>query len=207
VSKHVDIKEAHDISTKIEKTITNLLKNATITIHIEPTAEETSLDTKIKKIVASTRDIKGIHNLSIVYAGGILHMTFHAQVHGGLSLEEGHKITENVEQELQRELGGSSRITVHIEPFDHFKLSNNVVAEAQLEKTVLKVLGGRSMARLKSISTYVSGQRRYINVDLILDSKSSVEEAHKIVSDVEKELQRIFDNTTVTVHPEPGMYD
>jgi len=207
VSKHVDIEEAHDISAKIERTITDLLKKATITIHIEPSDEETSLDTKIKKIVGSTRDIKGIHNLSIVYANGILRITFHAQVHGGLSLEEGHRITEKVENELQRELGGSPKITVHIEPFDHFKLTNKVVAEAQLERAILKVLGGRSMARLKSIATYVSGQRRYVNVDLILDSKSSVEETHEIVTDVERELQRIFDNTTVTVHAEPRMDD
>ncbi len=203
IPKHVDLQEAHDIATRIETGITNLLQDATVIVHMEPSDKEASLENKIESIATKIQGIKGVHNISTSYANGVLHITLHAQVGGDLSLEEGHKLAEKIEQELQSEVESSSKITVHIEPFDRFKVSNRALFEANIGATLQRLLKKYPLVESKGITTYMSGQKRHINIDLIFNSKFSVEEVHNIVTGIEQELQSIFDNTSVTIHPEP----
>jgi divalent metal cation (Fe/Co/Zn/Cd) transporter len=58
--------------------------------------------------------------------------------------------------------------------------------------------------RVKRIVTYVAGQRRYINIDCSLTKPISVEEADRIVSQIEEQIKERFVETNVTVHLEPS---
>jgi divalent metal cation (Fe/Co/Zn/Cd) transporter len=52
--------------------------------------------------------------------------------------------------------------------------------------------------------TYVARKKRYINIDCSFTKQISLEDAHKIASQVEEQLREHFAETTVTVHMEPS---
>ena len=122
-----------------------------------------------------------------------------------LPLDEAHRMAEGIEQELHRELS-TAKITVHLEPFDYFKVSQKCPnIDLKLEETVRQVIREYpETVKVKTITTYVGGERRYINLDLILDGRYSIEEAHQIVSNIEKELAKRFEKAVVTIHSEPS---
>jgi len=94
-------------------------------------------------------------------------------------------------------------VTVHIEP-SGTTLPENMVNEEQLRKIVTD--SARSIApnlKVKRIVTYISGGKRYINVDCCFTKHVKITEAHKIASQVEKETREHFANAAVTIHIEP----
>ena len=199
------IKEAHEIATGIESNIATLLGDVDVTVHVEPSVREESLESKVENLASAVRGVEGVHGVSISYSRGSLYITLHAQVDGELPLEEAHRIAERIEQELHRELS-TAKMTVHLEPFDYLRVSQKCPnIDLKLEDTVRQVIRGYpETVRIKTMTTYVSGDRRYINLDLILDGKHSIEEAHQIVSNIEGELAKRFEKAVVTIHSEPS---
>lgn len=199
------IKEAHEIATKIESNVATLLGDADVTVHVEPSVREESLESKVENLASAVGGVEGVHSVSVSYSRGSLYITLHAQVDRKLPLEEAHRIAERIERELHRELS-TAKITVHLEPFDYLKVSQKCPnVDSRLEDTVKQVIGEyHETVKIKTLTTYLSGERRCINLDLVLDGKYSIEEAHQIVSDIERELTRRFDKTDVTIHSEPS---
>jgi divalent metal cation (Fe/Co/Zn/Cd) transporter len=61
----------------------------------------------------------------------------------------------------------------------------------------------RRMFSIKRIVTYVADTKRYINIDCCFTEGLSIEEAHKIASEIEENIRKQFAETMVTVHMEP----
>jgi divalent metal cation (Fe/Co/Zn/Cd) transporter len=62
---------------------------------------------------------------------------------------------------------------------------------------------GREALRIKRIVTYIAGKKRYINIDCSFAKQISIEDAHKIASEIEEKVKTHFAETIVTVHMEP----
>jgi len=204
VPGRMGIKEAHEVATEVESNISALLGDSSVTVHVEPGTGEDSLETKIENLALAVMGVRGIHGVNTSYYSGNLHITLHAQVEGTLPLEDAHKIAEQIERILLRELSTAS-IVVHLEPFDYLKVSPKCPnIDTELEDTVKQAIQAyKAMIGVKTISSYVSDERRFINIDLVLDGSHTIEEAHAIVSDIEKELTKRFEKATVTIHSEP----
>ena len=202
VPSHMSLEEAHSLASKIEADLKQALGNVDATIHIEPSEKESKLDELVKKL-ATVDGVKEVHEVSTVYTGGKLYITLHASVDPELSVEEAHKIAENIEARLRAEIKPLENVTVHIEP------SSIAVPVAQVDETQLKnvvyevVKGIGGNLRIKRVVTYAAEGKRYINVDCCFTEKIQVKEAHRIASLVEKETKERFANAVVTVHMEP----
>lgn len=209
VPEHVGIQEAHETATRIESNIAGLLTDAMVTVHVEPSVREASLESKVEDLAATVKGVKEVHNVSISYAGGNLYLTLHAQVDGKLPIEEAHKIAERIEQNLRREVNSTAKITIHLEPFDHLKIGRKSPrVEEKLEETMKELIGKHpEVLKVKSVATHVGGEYRYINIDLTFSRRYSVEEAHHTASDIERELRKRFDKAIVTIHSEPEPND
>ena len=58
-----------------------------------------------------------------------LHVTLHAKVGPGVSLEEAHDLSERVEQSVRAELGPDVRVDSHIEPLRSTALGRDVTTD------------------------------------------------------------------------------
>jgi cation diffusion facilitator family transporter len=206
VAETLDLQEAHDIASSTELNIRTYLGEASVTIHVEPTHKEDSLENKVKSLASMVEGVKGVHNVSSYYTEGNLRLTLHIQVDGSLSLEQAHEIAEETEQSLRRNISSATEITIHIEPFDRLKINKRQrPLKISVEEAVQQAISKQpTVFDVKSITTYLKGGKRHLNIVCSFDKKHSVDTVHSIVSDIERELRKQFKETIVTIHAEPS---
>jgi divalent metal cation (Fe/Co/Zn/Cd) transporter len=141
----------------------------------------------------------------VAYAGARLYITLHAYVDGKLSIEQAHEIAERVEAKVRRKMRDIEDITVHIEPFNKIELKGTTIDEHEISTIIHKVADNYQDAfRIRRIVTYIADKKRYINVNCRFTKQISIEEAHRIASQIEEQIQEHFVETTATVHVEPS---
>ena len=198
----MSLEEAHSLASKIEACLKDAFGNVDATIHIEPSDKERKMDQLVEKL-ATVDGVKEVHEISTIYVGGKLYITLHAYVNPELSVEEAHKIAENIEGRMHAEIKSLENVTVHVEPAG-VAIPAQEVNEAQLRKVINDVAKNiASNLRIKRVLTYGSGGKQYINIDCCFTKQVQVKDAHRIASQIEKETKERFANAVVTVHMEP----
>jgi cation diffusion facilitator family transporter len=204
VPDYLDFEEAHDLTSKAEENIRKAIRNAEVTIHTEPLEAESSTEKLIEKLTLETDGVKGVHEIDTAYAEGKLYVTLHIYVDSKLSVEKADGIAETIEDRIQKRIAEVENVTVHIEPVSAKKWRGLLVKEDEISKVIHEATQSkRGVVRIKRIVTYVAGDKRHINIDCAFTSETSLEDAHRIASDIEEKVQSRFEETIVTVHTEP----
>lgn len=205
VPDHISLEKAHATATKVEEALKKTLKNAEVTLHIEPSEAEMQIERLVEKIASEVGGVKEAHAITTVYAGGRLYVTLHARVVPSLSIGEAHQIAEKIEKKISEKLSDVANVTVHIEPFNKKVRKGSEIDENEIRRIVKRNLEVfQQVLECKKIVTYVAGKTRYINIDCSFTSKVSIKDAHKIASRIERNLKKQLSETIVTVHMEPG---
>jgi cation diffusion facilitator family transporter len=203
VPEYLDFEEAHNLTSKIEENIKKSIRNAEVTIHTEPLEAESSTEKLIEKLTLETDGVKGVHEIDTAYAESRLYITLHIYVDSKLSVEKADDIAETIENRIQKRIADVENVTVHIEPVSAKKWRGLLVRESEISRVIHEAAQSwHEVIRIKRIVTYVAGDKRYINVDCALTSQTSIEDAHRIASDIEEKVQNHFAETIVTVHTE-----
>lgn len=131
------LERAHDISEAVEKEIELVLPGADVVVHIEPMTEESGLVERVHAAASRVPGTHEIHNVNVHAfdegGGDQLHVTLHAKMTQGTSLQGAHDLSERIEQAVARELGAVGgalhvRVDTHIEPLDPTLLGTDVTA-------------------------------------------------------------------------------
>ena len=202
VSSHMSLEESHSLASKIESELKQALGNVDVTTHIEPSEKDAKMDQLVENL-AMVDGVKEVHEISTIYTGSKFYITLHAYVSPELSVEEAHKIAENIERRMHDEIKPLENITVHVEP-STMAYPTTDVDEVQLKNVVNEVTKGiEAHLHIKRVITYAAEGKRYINIDCCFTKQIQIKEAHRIASHLEKETKERFANAIVTVHIEP----
>lgn len=201
VPEYLDFEEAHDLTSKIEANIKKAFGNADVTIHTEPLAAEASTEQLVEELALQTHGVKGVHEIDTAYADGRLYISLHIYVDSELSVEEADDITETIEDKIEKRITEVENVTVHIEPVSAKKPRGLLVKEEDIGKVIHETTKSwHEISRIKRIVTYVAGDKRHINIDCVFTSNTSIEEAHRIASEIEEAIRNRYEETIVTVH-------
>jgi|WetSurMetagenome_2_1015567.scaffolds.fasta_scaffold07398_2 cation diffusion facilitator family transporter len=202
VSSHMSLEEAHTLANQIEGKLKEVLGNVETTTHIEPSEKDAKMDQLVAQL-ATIDGVKEVHEISTIFTNGKFYITLHAYVNPELSVEEAHKIAENIEHRMRAEIKPLENVTVHVEP-STIASPNSEIDEEQLRKVLNEVTKGiGAYMRVKNFVTYNADGKKYINIDCCFTKHIQIKEAHKIASQVEKETKERLANAVVTVHIEP----
>jgi len=205
IPDYIGLKEAHSISSRIESGIIKSCGDCTVTIHIEP-ATTTPVKKQIENLSTNVEGVKKVHNISSIYVNGKLYVTLHAQVEPSLSLEEAHSKAEIIEKNVKHHIRNTENVTVHIEPYSPTPKTfrGQLIDDEEMHKIIRQITEGyAAIVKVNRIMTYESEDKRYINIDCLFARTASVDLVHDIVSDIEKEIRKKFEDTMVTIHSEP----
>jgi len=204
VPEDMSLEDAHALASKIEASIKDSLGNAETTIHVEPLKTKMRTETLVEKLAAEVEGVKETHRIKAVYTSGKLYITLHARVDPKLSVQEAHEIAEKIESKINGRISEVENVTVHVEPFNAKVQKGSEVDEKEIRKIIWKTLEGFPQAlRCKRILTYAADKKSYINIDCTFTSQISIKDAHKIASQIERNIKKQFAETIVTVHTEP----
>ena len=115
------LERAHEIAEDVEREIARVAPGADVVVHVEPTSETSGLVERVQAAASRVAGVREIHNVLIHAFDDAgkpkLHVTFHAKVQPGLSLEEAHDLSDGLEAEVMAELHPQdARVDSHIEP-------------------------------------------------------------------------------------------
>ena len=195
--------QAHNISSKVENNIKMKIPNAAITIHFEPNWENVPIDAKIYEIVNDIEGVRGVHNIISHKTNGTIFANLHVMVDREMNLDSAHKISEIVEQKIQKKLPKIEHVTVHLEPFvtvpENFNIENK-----ETEKQIRNILD--SYVEVKEIGRIISlnfEDIQKIDIDCSFDKELSIEKVHDLTSEIEHVIRMKIKNAVITIHPEP----
>ena len=195
--------KAHEISNNVESNIKNKILNAEITIHFEPNWEEVPLDAKIHDIAKKIDGVKGVHNVSTHKTNGKLFSNLHVMVNREINLLSAHKISEIIENEIQKNIPEIEHATIHLEPFvtvpDELDIEDKE-AEREIKIILEKYPEVKKIGRIVSLNFE---NILKIDIDCSFDKKSSIEKVHDLTSEIEHVIRLRIKNAVITIHPEP----
>ena len=195
--------KAHEISDSVEGNIKNQISNAKITIHFEPNWKDVPLDGKIFEIAKSVKGVKEVHNVNTNKTKGKTYCNLHVMVDRESNLVSAHKISEIIEEKIQREIPEITHATIHLEPFITGPKNINVEDIATEEK-IKKII--ENYSDVKKVGRIVSLKFENIfkiDIDCSFDKELSIEKVHDLTSEIEYAIRGDIKNSVITIHPEP----
>ena len=199
----VSFDKAHEISNNVETNIKNKISNAATTIHFEPNWKGVSRKSKVNDIVSSIDGVKEVHNISSYSSEGKVYLSLHVMVDQKINLDSAHKISEIIEEKIQREISETEHVTIHLEPFVIIP-KNLKVESKKTGEQINKLLN--EYEEIKKIGRVVTLNFKdvlKIDIDISFEKNLSIEEVHDLTSQIEQKIRSEFKNSIITIHPEP----
>ncbi len=194
---------AHEISSMVENNIKNNISNASITIHFEPDWNDVPLNVKISEIAKSVDGVKEVHNITSHKTKGKTYSNLHVMVEGQINLYSAHKISETVEQKIQKSIPEIEHVTIHIEPYLMIPMNLNIedkITEEKIREILKKYKTIKKIGRIVSLNFE---NILKIDIDCSFDKELSIEKVHDMISEIEHTIRTQIKNAVITIHPEP----
>ncbi len=128
VNESLRLDEAHDQATAFEKELVDTLPDVdSIQTHLEPIGEATvrrvATRWNEKQVLAALQEIAeekrwpcDIHDARVRRVGGEISLTFHCGLAPETSINEAHRIAEQVEKAVRIKIPSLGRVLIHVEP-------------------------------------------------------------------------------------------
>jgi cation diffusion facilitator family transporter len=158
-------------------------------------APDKKLIEQIKETALKTNKIKGIHDIYLHDYGTTKILTLHAEVDNNLSLEEAHKIADNLEKDIYNQTNLSS--IIHIEPI---KATDNVFRKKIIKKILEQQKQIKSFHKIVIINT---GEKDNIKMHLVVDKDMSVKDTHELSEILKSIFKKKYGPCEIDIHFEP----
>ena len=151
----------------------------------------------IRKEIIDTKGVIACKDLKVRKVGAKTYVETTICVPNSMGLAEAHDVASQIESNIIRSQGDSD-VTVHIEP-----LGKEEPLEKEIETLATRVEGVQEVHGMRCV--YSSG-KLFITLHALVNPQLSVEEAHSIAENIEKNLKQQIENIeNVTVHIEPNL--
>jgi cation diffusion facilitator family transporter len=147
------------------------------------------------------------HGLRTRRAGGALHVDLHMGCRPGLSLEQGHGISHELKDEIERSVAGS-KVLVHLEPSNRIKILHEKHPDVRRLREELKK--DQRVSEIKDIRVISYRKDLRLEAELILDPKCTLAESQVLTTDLTKRLEARFPRvkeTMLSLRPGDGWQD
>ena len=207
VGRTSSVEQSHDITEAIEAAVARAVPGATATVHVEPSGANEDI---VERTFAAANRLgmaDQVHNvLAISHAEGIWLM-LHAKVPPHTPLASAHRVTDDLEQEIRREIGGLARVEIHIEPREPERLRGTVVSAqmASLVKEIAAVAESHPpITRCHEVAITQTDDGLHVVLHCEAGADVPISDIHDASLRVESDIHRRHrDVRTITVHFEP----
>lgn len=149
---------------------------------------------EIKKTVERLPGVVDCQNVRVRPSGPQVFVDAKVLMGGRQSLEDAHKLTEKIEESIQKISPGAD-ITLHPEPTD--------ATHGLLEKItqVVQIIPG--VLGCHDVEARYAESRLFVEMHVFMDGRQSLQDAHDLTEMIEQAVQSIAPDAHITIHPEP----
>ena len=150
------------------------------------------------------KGVKGVHNVITHKTKGKSYCNLHVMVNREINLVSAHKISEIIEDKIQKEIPEITHATIHLEPFLTVPKNFNIedtVTEEKIKEIVENYPDVKKVGRILSLKFE---NILKIDIDCSFDKELSIEKVHDLTSEIEHAIRLEIKNSVITIHPEPN---
>ncbi|MBS7641791.1 MAG: cation-efflux pump [Candidatus Bathyarchaeia archaeon] len=198
------IAEAHGIADHIEDKIKSVYTDADVTIHIEP-PRKADIETIIRNIVSKDQNVKNVHSIRIYTSRGRVALIFHVELDPSISLNEAHRISEEIEGNLRQAIPNLGFISIHMETsLERTEATLREVRDEKIAKTIEEArMIVQGVEEIHEAVIIESKGMKLLTLHLELKPDTPLKEAHRIASSIEAYLKEKLGVDEVDIHLEP----
>ncbi len=230
VDMHIEVprththSKAHEVATTVEERVRQVIPNADVMVHVDAIkgAGETIMD-RVRLIAAETEGIKNVHS---TYLSSIispekeisdstkketLHLYLDVQMNGSLDLKKAHDITDKFEKDVKDKISEIGNITTHIETESNEDIPvgiEKMVDKSHAEKIRNSALSVQGVTECKDIGSIIINDELHITLTVKISQRENVtitvDDAHKIATNVQNLILNQMGASRVIVHTEPA---
>jgi cation diffusion facilitator family transporter len=195
------LESAHQLSEIVEKELSAELGDAEAIVHVEPTATPDEPRAASVRAIADRLGLR-VHNLNIYMVTRETRIELDLELPESLTLAEAHRHSETLEAAIIRELTGTIRITVHMEP--RSDEPKPAVRHAPSTRRVKEALSQLAEARnVKVQDVLVTDEGLVVTLEKSFPGATSLAETHDQMADLERALRTSLpDVVRVHINPE-----
>ncbi|HTY36087.1 MAG TPA: cation diffusion facilitator family transporter [Bacteroidota bacterium] len=207
VSRTLPFERAHHVMDEIEMAVHAVQPGADVTVHAEPMKGqgETILDNV--RMIVMDKGLGAPHNLEVHQSEGKYFIDFDVEYGKDRSFVDAHKVAEEIEAQIRREVGSIGKITIHLEESltDTGELLHATAEEEDLCREIEKlVLREPQIRECSDITVLKHAPHLHVTLTCRLDHSKTVAEVHQIITQVESQLYQAFPLVRrFTIHAEP----
>ena len=206
VATNLRWEESHKIALMSEREVKAEYPKARVTVNTEPLL---GAGKSVWKLVKDTADgvpgSRGVHNIHVQEINEKLCVDMHLEVSANMTVKQAHEVADQVEKKIMRADPNVSEVTVHIESASERVAREMAGVETEFESYVTHLAEKFPDIRdVCSVKIRKIGGVMHLVLRCRFDANLSIQKAHMISSQLEKEIRDAFPKITrIDVHEEP----
>lgn len=190
----LSVEAAGALADEIKRKARSVLPTLDLSVLVEGQALQGDLVERIHAAAARNGGVRDLHNVTVEReADGSLHLTMHAKLPGDMTLAKASQASGALEETLRAELPNANRIDIHLEPMEPRVVSGvDVTARfAQLASRMREIVESHpEVKRCVDVELSDRHQRIHAHVVAEVDGAISLEQAHRIETELEERIRR-----------------
>ena len=190
----LSVEAAGALAEEIKRKARSILPTLDLSVLVEGEALQGDLVERIHAAAARDGGVRDLHNVTVEReANGSLHLTMHAKLPGDMTLAKASQASDALEETLRAELPDATRVDIHLEPMEPRVVSGvDVTARfTQLASRMREIVESHpEVKRCVDVELSDRHQRIHAHVVAEVDGAISLEQAHRIETELEEKIRR-----------------
>jgi cation diffusion facilitator family transporter len=190
----LSLEAAGSLADDVKRRARAVLPTLDLSVVVEGQREQSDLVERIHAAAARNGLVQDLHNVTVEReANGSLHLTMHAKLPGDMSLARASTASHELERSVRAELPDAARIDVHLEPMEPRVVRGEDVTQrkAQLAERMREIVAAHpEVRRCVDVELSDRHQRIFAHVVAEVAGDISLEDAHRIETDLEQQIRR-----------------
>ena len=193
--------QGHAAADRVEDALRGRFPDADVVVHVEPRAAEVELRERALAAALGVPQVREIHNLAVLEVGGGVEVSLHLKLPGDLSLEQAHRVAEDVESAILAAVPEVRDVRTHLEPFKEVAAGEEIAVDETAVERAVRDETGAPPRELRFVRT---DEGIVAFLTLAVGGETSLAEAHVQATAVEERVRSAVPGIAdVVVHTEP----
>jgi cation diffusion facilitator family transporter len=192
----LSVEAAGALADEVKRKARSVLPTLDLSVLVEGQALQGDLVERIHAAAARNGGVRDLHNVTVEReADGSLHLTMHAKLPGDMTLAKASTASAALEETLRKELPDATRIDIHLEPMEPHVVSGEDVTSrrAQLAARMREIVELHPDV-IRCVDVELSDRHQRIHAHVVAEVRGdiSLEDAHRIETELEERIRRAF---------------
>ena len=190
----LSVEAASALVEGVKKRARSVLPELDLAVAVEGQEQEGDLVERIHAAAARNGGVRDLHNVTVEReADGSLHLTMHAKLPGDQTRDTASRTSRALERSLRAELPDVTRVDIHLEPMEPDVVPGQDVTarNAQLAARIRAIVEAHpEVKRCVDVELSNRNNQIYAHVVAEVEGAVSLEDAHRIESELEETIRR-----------------